>query len=710
MKVLIKVPNCIVRNKKLYLDLDLAEVVLEVRRKISTLAGIPMSGFHLATSHLGIKILLTDTWPLSFFITEENPVLKLKLLEITRSLRRDSLVSTSMVIQNFSIANFMSSENPSQNLLSACKLGNFQMVKEVSDQIEKENADEDVFNCVEDNKWSPLHYLCVSGEIKILKFLLEKRVNCNKVTIDEWTPLQLATYFGRVEVVEALLQTSNLLINKKTKFRGTALHLACETGNEQIMKLLLERNACMNIDDHKGRKPIELAKKPEVFEMWAVYSGKSQLKKYSDAEIPVPFCSEVFIVNSFSLNDKPVFLYLDVESGLINRYMNKEQFLDKAKPEHYTRTIDIQDIKLEFRRKNQYMFTIETSKSITKYFTRHEVLSTEWVERIKKAIDFYMINKQNGIIEQLSEPIEEPNDDESTDTTNPVINEEVVDFSSFSVMEEIGNGAFGIVYKVSKINSGQVFAMKSLSKTTLQKQKQLKYAISECKIMKQLNHPFIVPLYYAFQTPKYLYLILELCPNGDLLGLLEKKGVIEENIARFYIAEVILALEYLHEADIIYRDLKPANVLIAADFHIKLADFGLAKEKVNKINPAMTMAGSPAYLPPEIVAKKGATTASDVYGLGPLLYELLTGRTPYYSDDIDLLFQNIKTAKLSFPEFVSANARDLIGLVMNKEPAKRPQISQIKRHPFFRKMDWEALMARRIRPPRLGIESFDEVV
>ena len=700
----------------MYLDLEIEEVVLEVRRKISSVVGIPMSGFHLATNRLGIKILLTDTWPLSFFITEENPVLKLKLLEMARLLRKDSLLTTSMSIQNFSISNFMSGEIPSQTLFTACKLGNCQMLQEISDLIEKENADDDIFNSVEDNKWSPLHYVCVSGEIKILKFLLEKRVNCNKVTIDEWTPLQLAVYFGKAEVVEALLQSPNILINKKTKFRGTALHLACETGNLEIMKLLLEKNACMSIDDHKGRKPIELAKNSEVFELWAVYSGRTQLKKYSDSEVPVPFCSEVFIVNCFSCNDKQVFLYLDVESGVINRYMNKEQFLDKSKPEHYTRTIDIQDVKLENRRKGQYGFSIETSKMVTKYYTRYEALSSEWVDRIKKSIEFYMVNKQNGIMEQISEPAEETNDDESTNATNDdssstmtqVINDEVIDFSSFSIMEEIGNGSFGIVYKVSKISSGQVFAMKSLSKSTLQKQKQLKYAISECKIMKQLNHPFIVPLYYAFQTPKYLYLILELCPNGDLLGLLEKKGVIEENIARFYIAEVILALEYLHEADIIYRDLKPANVLIASDFHIKLADFGLAKEKVNKVNPAMTMAGSPAYLPPEIVAKKGATAASDIYGLGPLLYELLTGRTPYYSDDIDLLFQNIKTAKLSFPETVSPNARDLIGLLMNKEPSKRPQISQIKRHPFFRKMDWEALLARRIRPPRLGIENFDE--
>jgi serine/threonine protein kinase len=119
------------------------------------------------------------------------------------------------------------------------------------------------------------------------------------------------------------------------------------------------------------------------------------------------------------------------------------------------------------------------------------------------------------------------------------------------------------------------------------------------------------------------------------------------------------------------------------------------------------MAGSPAYLPPEIVAKKGATTASDIYGLGPLLYELLTGKTPYYSDDIDLLFQNIKTAKLSFPEHVSPTARDFIGMVMNKDPSKRPQISQIKRHSLFRKLDWEALLAKRIRPPKLGLGNED---
>jgi hypothetical protein len=705
MKVLIKVPNSVARTKKIFIDLCLDWEVAHVRKRLSAVIGVPLNCFHLATNRFGITILLTDSWPLSFFISEDNPVLKLKLLEMVRTVRKDSLMSTSMAFHNFSVANFLSSENPSASIMSACKLGNFQLLQDAADLIERENLEEDVFNSVEENKWSPLHYACVSGEVKLVQLLLEKRVNVNKVTIDEWTPLQLASYFGRNEIVSALLDSFSLLINKKTRFRGTALHLACEAGNTEVVKMLLSKGACLNIDDHRGRKPIELAKNEEIFEFWAVYCGKNQLKKYSDNEMPAPFCSEVLMVNSFSLNDKLVFLYLDVENGIINRFSSKEQFMDKMKPEIFIRTIDVQDVRLETRRKNQYGFSIETSKAIMKFYTRFEALTAEWVDRIKKAVEFYMVNKQNGIVEQINEPAEETNEDESTDSTNRVANEsESVDFSSFSIMEEIGSGSFGIVYKVSKLNNGQIFAMKSLSKPALQKQKQLKYAISECKIMKQLNHPFIVPLFYAFQTPKYLYLILELCPNGDLLGLLEKKGQIEENVARFYLAEVILALEYLHEADIIYRDLKPANVLIASDFHVKLADFGLAKEKVNKINPAMTMAGSPAYLPPEIVAKKGATAASDIYGLGPLLYELLTGKTPYYSDDIDLLFQNIKIGKLSFPEFVSGHARDFIGSVMNKEPAKRPQISQIKRHPFFRKMDWEALLARRIRPPKLGIE------
>lgn len=697
MKVVFKIPSHIAKSKRLYLDLEIELEVREVRKRLSRIMDIPLFCFHLVTKICGVSILLTDSWPLSFFISEEGLMIKIHLLENNITLRRESTVNNSPLLSSLTINTFTTSSNPLKAVIRACTTGNIQQIKEVV--MARDNNDEDFLNEVEENKWGPLHYACLAGHPEIVKFLVNAKVNCNKVSIDEWTPLQLCCYFGRTECVKELLMHTNLQLNKKTRFRGTALHLACEVGNTQVIKLLLDKNACMSINDNRNKTPIELVKENEIFELWAVYAGKNQLQRIVESDLLTPFCSEVYMINSFSLTDKLVFLYLDVENGLINRYNSKENFLDKKKPDHYIRTIDIQDVNFENKRRGQYSFHIETSKFSVRYFTKFRELTSEWVQRIKKATEFCMVSKQNVIIEQIAEPQDDIHEEDSTDSTNPIVNEEAVDFSSFSIMEEIGSGSFGIVYKVKKISSGQIFAMKSLSKGVLQKQKQLKYAISECKIMKQLNHPFIVPLFFAFQTPKYLYLILELCPNGDLLGLLEKKGKLDEQIARFYLAEVILALEYLHETDVIYRDLKPANVLIDVDFHAKLADFGLAKEKVDKINPAMTMAGSPAYLPPEILAKKGASFASDIYGLGPLLYELLTCKTPYYDDNIDLLFQNIKTAKLSFPDYVSNNAKDFIGQVMNKDPLKRPQISQIKRHVFFRKMDWEALLARRIRPP-----------
>ena len=226
--------------------------------------------------------------------------------------------------------------------------------------------------------------------------------------------------------------------------------------------------------------------------------------------------------------------------------------------------------------------------------------------------------------------------------------------------------------------------------------------------MQQLMHPFIVTLYNAFQTAKYLYLILEYCEFGDLLELVERRGKVCEVVARFYLAQLILAIEYLHGLEILYRDLKPANVLIAHDGYLRLVDFGLAKENVSNKNPAITYAGTPAYLPPEVAAKKGATYASDIYGLGTIFYELLVGFPPYAEPDADGEPQPASQYKLKIPEFVSEAAKDLLQAMLSKNPSKRPEISQLKRHSFFRKLDWDALLAKRIKPP--GLPHSTEVV
>ena len=135
-------------------------------------------------------------------------------------------------------------------------------------------------------------------------------------------------------------------------------------------------------------------------------------------------------------------------------------------------------------------------------------------------------------------------------------------FSSFKILKKIGAGAFGQIFKVQLIETGQIFALKSISKDYLFKTKQLKYALNEGKILKMVDNPFVIKMHYAFQTPKYLHFVLDFCEGGDLSMHITNKQIFEESEAKFYIAELILAIEYLHSKNIIYRDLKPDNVLL----------------------------------------------------------------------------------------------------------------------------------------------------
>ena len=698
MKVVIKSSiNGVVT--RVQIDFQSESLIGDLRSQISRRLSVALSQIQLTTKKNGLLVLMTDSWPLSFFVSSEKAVIKVNYLESSTNKDLSPGLQSSMTRSRG-----VTREVPAiEQLISISKSGNMHLLSDFFECFEQEIRKEELLNQVQESRWGALHYACYFGHTEMVTVLVNQLVNVNSVTIDEWTPLQLSCYFRRAYCVKALLQHPSLQINKSTRFRGTGLHLACLSGSLEITRLLLDRGAEMNIEDHVKRTPILYAKTGEVRDLLAEYNGKTMLQRSKENAVkPTPFCSEVYMLSSFMLNDKYLFLYMDVEGATLNRYVKKEDFLDKKPAEHYTKISEIQEV-LYTEAKDQYQFKINTQKVSIKYYSKHKEIAQEWTNRLKLASEYFLVNKPAESERKTNEVDDEAVQEESA--ANP---HETIDFNSFTILDEIGSGSFGTVYKVKKNNTGELYAMKSLSKPSLQKQKQLKYAISECKIMKQLDHPFIVPLHYAFQTPKYLYLVLELCTNGDLYGFIEKKKKLDEAVCRFYLAEVILALEYLHSIDIIYRDLKPANVLIDQFGHAKLADFGLAKQKVDHSNLAMTMAGSPAYLPPEIVMKKGASKASDIYGLGPLLYELLTGTTPYYCDDIDGLFQNIKSGKLSFPSYVSCTAKEFITIVMNRDPAKRPQYSQIKRHPFFRKMDWEALLAKRIRAPKLDFVNFED--
>lgn len=203
-------------------------------------------------------------------------------------------------------------------------------------------------------------------------------------------------------------------------------------------------------------------------------------------------------------------------------------------------------------------------------------------------------------------------------------------------------------------------------------------------------------------------MILEYCPNGDLSKILEYAHHFNVPISKFYIGEVILAIEYLHSFDIVYRDLKPQNLLLDNNGHIKLADFGLAKENVTETNPAMSFCGSPAYLPPELLAQTGAWKPADIYCIGANLYELLTGQPPFYTENITILYQRISKSKLKFPEDMDEDAKDLIKLVMNRNPEERPSIQDVKSHRFFSDLNWDDLLSLQITPP-IGRAEFEQL-
>jgi len=246
--------------------------------------------------------------------------------------------------------------------------------------------------------------------------------------------------------------------------------------------------------------------------------------------------------------------------------------------------------------------------------------------------------------------------------------------------------------------------MKMLRKENVVKRNQVERTKTERHVLETVSHPFIVNLIYAFQTPRKLYFILEYCSGGELFFHLSRAGRFSEGRCRFYFAEILLAIEYLHKLAIIYRDLKPENVLLDADGHVKLTDFGLSKEGIMDNFSAKSMCGTPEYLAPEIIEKKGHGKAVDWYSLGALMYEMLTGLPPFYTRDREKLFERIRRGELHYPQYVGPVVKSLLQGLLQRDPNRRlgggeADAEEVKAHPFLSGIDWESVVQRRVTPP-----------
>ena len=245
--------------------------------------------------------------------------------------------------------------------------------------------------------------------------------------------------------------------------------------------------------------------------------------------------------------------------------------------------------------------------------------------------------------------------------------------------------------------------MKVLEKKHLGNDSKVKQIMNEKQIMTKLSHPFIVKLHYAFQSYSQLHFVMDFCAGGELFYHLHNVGRLNEVQAKFYFAEILLAIEYLHRRNIIYRDLKPENVLLDLDGHVKLADFGLSKQGVDLDHLTYSFCGSPEYMSPEMLQQQGHTLTVDFYSIGALIYEMMFGLPPHYSTNHDEMYKKILNDPVSIPKSLSSELKDFLSLLLKKNPLKRlghkKGIEEIKSHPWCKDIDWKSYLARKIVPP-----------
>lgn len=282
-------------------------------------------------------------------------------------------------------------------------------------------------------------------------------------------------------------------------------------------------------------------------------------------------------------------------------------------------------------------------------------------------------------------------------------NEKKINKDDFELMTVIGKGSFGKVMQVKKIDDGRIFAMKVLRKEAIIARKQVAHTKAEKTILQKIQHPFIVKLHYAFQTKDKLYMILDYINGGEVFHHLKKEGRFSENRVKFYAAEIVCALAHLHSFDIVYRDLKPENILLDSEGHITITDFGLSKE-IKEGEGTHTFCGTPEYLAPEVLKGQGHGLAVDWWSLGTLIYEMLTGLPPFYSQNINMMYQKILNGELRFPSYISTEAQLLLEGLLTRDVDKRlgsgPKGSEnVKKHPFFSSINWEALEKKQVKPP-----------
>ena len=563
-----------------------------------------------------------------------------------------------------------------EDFLMAAESGNLEQVKKLLDKdVHREFVANITFQGLDE--FTALHFAAQENRYDICKFLIDNGADLEAKSSIGRTPLHLWSLRGNDQIVQLLVDCGASL-NWQDSDKYTPLHYACEMGNVEWAKILVESGAETSLRNNLGSRPSDIWMNIDVRNVIGKYDGGNDLNSYDSGSKRDTFHTVILH------NDRKSYV-----QRLMGQFQKVDRYLkDKVNgnEEALIQNIEAQQKQKEDDKKKEKGFISDGADSDKPKKKKKEGIFEKNKEKFVKIVQFEKKIKQ----EQDSFAMEQ-------DVIGPAL---------FNPIGRLGRGSFGEVYLVEKLPEGLLYAMKILHKRKIMGQNLVRYARTERDVLSYFSHPFIVSIQYAFQTPeKKLYMILEYWPGGDLGSVLKREKKLTEERARLYLTEIILALEELHKKDIIFRDLKPDNVVLDEEGHALLTDFGLSKEGVNNNTSAKSFWGSVAYLAPEVLRRQGHGKSVDWYLVGVLFYEMVVGIPPYFSSNKDQMFKNIKSGPLRMPERLSKDAKDFIIKLLNKNPAKRlgagkKDSEELKSHSFFSGVNWENVLQRKQKMPK----------